>query len=125
MKTGLIKLGGYINAVGVSLKNVYSSTSYVSESGTTLNSLANGIVATKSIDDTVEYIHILNPPSGDVLYLPAPRDGKQFINGTILSNGHAVTISQNISGVTITKSVTDVWSSLDTVIRMEVSSATI
>ncbi|QGQ98682.1 hypothetical protein EHS13_29260 [Paenibacillus psychroresistens] len=121
VKTGLQTLGGYINAVGASLKNVFPSTSYARSSGTTLNSLPNGIVATKATNNLIEYIHVLNPPVGKVLTLPAPSDGKTFSTPTILKNGHAVAITQNATNVTLTLGAADNWDSLDTVIRMVAS----
>ncbi|RKP56286.1 discoidin domain-containing protein [Cohnella endophytica] len=122
IKSALTTLGTYVNAVGTSLKNVFPSTSYPRASGVTLNGLANGIVATKSTDDTVEYIHVLNPPSGTkVLTLPVPADGKLFSSATILKNGHSVSLSQNSSGVTLTLGSSDSWDSLDTVIKLVVS----
>lgn len=121
VRTGLVTLGGYVNAVGESLKNVFPSTSYTRGSGTTLSGLANGIVATKSTNDAYEYIHVLNPPGTKTLTLPPPDDGKKFSAATILKNGHAVTLSQTASGVTLTLGASDSWDSLDTVIKLTVS----
>ncbi len=81
--------------VRASLTRVYPSTSYPTLEGETLSSLKHGIVATKSTDDRIEYIHVLNPPEGKALTLPPPADGKAFASAALLATGSPVGLKQD------------------------------
>ncbi|CAF0833661.1 unnamed protein product [Didymodactylos carnosus] len=121
IKIGLQRLGNYIESVSPSIKNVYPSTSYITPSGASLNTISSGIVATKSIDDMVEYIHVLNPPSvGNILILSAPKDSKVFRKALLLKNGHVVSIKQTKNSLVLTLDKSDAWDILDTVIKLEI-----
>ena len=75
------------------------------------------------MDDSKVYIHVLKAPSGTVLSLPSPADGKIFSSAKLLANGNAVGLVQNLyDGVQLTLPATDSWSSLDTVIELTVAS---
>jgi beta-glucanase (GH16 family) len=115
------QVGAWMTPIGASIYNTYASSSYVTGAGNSVGSVANGIVATKSTNNTIEYIHVLNPPSGTTLSLPKPSDGKTFTSAQLLANGQPVTLVQNNSGVTLTLTGTNTWSSLDTVIALSVS----
>nr|WP_239566110.1 alpha-L-fucosidase [Paenibacillus sacheonensis] len=121
VEEGFMALGAYIAAAGESLRGSMPSTSYVRDSGATLNGLTDGIAATKSPDDRTEYIHVLFPPQGNVLVLPVPADGKRFDGGTIMGTGTPVAVSQDESGVTIVRSDADAWDRPNTIIRLTVS----
>jgi hypothetical protein len=82
--------------VRASLTRVYPSTSYPTLEGATLASLTNGIVATKSTDDRIEYIHVLNPPDGRELTLPPPADGKRFVSARLLASGQPMELRQEV-----------------------------
>jgi hypothetical protein len=113
-------VGNYIAPIARSIKGTFPSTSYCTNSGTTIADLQWG-VATRSIDDRYEYIHVLNPPKdSNELRLPAPEDGKLFGSASLVSNGHAVGLSQTPDGVTLTLLAPDGWDRLDTVIQLEV-----
>jgi len=121
-------LGALIAPVAPSIKNTYASTSYVTPPDSTIDTLSLfvqggwGGVATKSTDNTIEYIHLLTPPLvGNTLNLPAPADNKIFSSAQLVANGQPVTLVQNSTGVTLTLTGTNTWSSLDTVIAMTVS----
>ena len=93
--------------IGASVYNTYASSSYVTGAGNSVGSIANGIVATKSTNNTIEYIHVLNPPSGKSLSLPVPSDGKTFTSAQLLANGQPVTLIQNGSGVSLKMCIRD------------------
>jgi hypothetical protein len=111
----------HIAPIAESLRSVYSSASWPTLEGTTLSILPHGIVATRKTDDTVEYVHVLNPPKGRTLALPSPVDGKKFISASILRNGHSVRLRQDESTVHLTLDETDQWESLDTVLKLTVA----
>ena len=112
-----------IAPVAVSIKNTYPSTSWLTAPETSIPALPQGIVATRSTDDTKEYIHVLNPPAGTkTLRLPPPADGKVFTNARLLKNNRAVTLARNARGITLTLGASDNWETLDTVIVMDVAS---
>jgi beta-glucanase (GH16 family) len=115
------QVGAWMAPIGASIYNTYASSSYVTGAGNSVGSIANGIVATKSTNNAIEYIHVLNPPSGTTLSLPKPSDSKTFTSAQLLANGQPVTLVQNSSGVTLTLTGTNTWSSLDTVIALSVA----
>ena len=77
-------------------------------------------VATKSHDDTKEYLHVLKAPAGNSLTLPPPADGKVFTNARLLDGGRAVSLSQSNRGITLTLPAGVSWKKPDTVIVMDV-----
>ena len=97
--TTMQAVGAYIAAVGRSITNTYASTAYVTPADATIDSLPWGGVATRSIDDAYEYIHVLTPPTGNTLILPPPADRKVFASARLLANGQPVTLVQNSAGV--------------------------
>ena len=115
----------YMGPVRKSLTRVYPSTSYPTTEGTSLSKLSHGVVATKATDDTVEYIHVLNPPKGKALKLPAPKDGKKFSAAKLLKTGNRVKMTQNIDGVELVIGKDDNWDKLNTVIALKVDSTTL
>ena len=116
------QVGAYIAPVAASIKNTYPSTSWPTSGGTGIGSLAWG-VATRSTDDTREYIHVLTPPSGRTLTLPAPADGKLFGAARLLASGAAVSLIQTSNSVELTLTGTNNWDALDTVIQLDVLAA--
>jgi len=118
-------VGAMVAPVAASIKNTYGSSSYVTQAGVSIADLSLGGgwggVSTKSTNDTMEYIHLLNPPAGNTLSLPAPADNKIFSSAMLLANSNPVTLVQNASGVKLTLQGTNTWSSLDTVIAMPVA----
>ena len=116
-------VGAYIAAVGPSIKNTYASTAYITPGGATIASLPWGGVATRSIDDAYEYIHVLTPPTGNTLLLPPPADRKIFGSARLLANGQPVSLIQNSAGVRLTLQGTNAWSGVDTVIALTVAGA--
>lgn len=113
------QVGAWIAPISNSILNTYASSSYVTGAGNSTSSVS--YVATKSTNNLIEYIHVLNPPSSKTLNLPVPADSKSFSSAILLSNGQPVTLLQNGSGVNLTLTGTNTWSSLDTVIALSVS----
>jgi len=113
----------HIAPIAASIKNTYPSTSWLTAPETSIPALPQGIVATRSTDDTKEYIHVLNPPSGTkTLRLPPPADGKVFTSAKLLKNNRNVTLTRNARGMTLTLGGSDNWETLNTVIVMDVAS---
>jgi hypothetical protein len=108
-----------------SLTRVYPSTSYRTRDGDQIATLAHGIVATKTTDDSVEYIHVLNPPDDKTLALPPPADGKRFLNASLLDGGAPVALKQDAEGVTLVLGDNSQWHRLNTVIALRVDPQTI
>jgi len=119
------KLAAYMAPVRESLRDVYASRSYPTAEGSTLAGLPHGVVATRKTDDTVEYLHVLSPPEGRSLALPAPADGKRFTTAALLADGTTVELTQDDNGVRLTLPDGHTWHPLNTVIRLEVDPATI
>lgn len=114
--------GNYIQQVEEAIKGTVPSTSYITAVGKTLATINNGIVATKSPDDKYEYIHVLYPPAGNTLTLPAPADSKKFGDAIYMNNGTSpVTISQTASNVVLTLLPTEKFDSVNSVIRLQVT----
>lgn len=124
VREAFTKLAGYMAPVGASLRNVYASLSYPTPEGSTLSGLPHGVVATRQTDDTVEYLHVLNPPAGHTLALPAPADGKRFTAAALLADGTAVELTQDDAGLKLTLPEGKAWHPLNTVIRLQVDPAT-
>lgn len=125
VREAFAKLAAYMAAVSESLRDVYPSRSYLTTEGATLTGLPHGVVATRKTDDTVEYLHVLNPPAGRTLALPAPADGKRFISAALLPDGAAVELKQDATGLQLTLPDGKAWQSLNTVIRLRVDPSTI
>ena len=105
--------------VGESIKGTVPSTSYPTPADASLGTLANGIVAMKSRDDAFEYVHVMKPPAGKTLSLPAPSDKKVFSSATLLPSGHVVTLTGGGgNSLTLTLAAADSWAAADTVIEL-------
>ncbi len=112
------KAGGYIAPIAESIKNTYPSTSWQPRGS--IVDLPWG-VATRSIHDKTEYIHVLKPQADNTLTLPAPDDGKTFTNARRLPGGKPVSLQQTAAGLRLTLPPGDTWDPLDTVIAMDVT----
>lgn len=125
VREAFVNLASHMTPVRESLRDVYASQSYPTPEGSTLTGLPHGVVATRKTDDTVEYIHVLNPPTGRTLSLPTPADGKRFTAAALLSDGAAVELKQDAAGLYLTLPDGKTWQPLNTVIRLRVDPATI
>ncbi len=114
------KVGASIQNIAESIKQTIPSTSYVTPAGKRTADLQWG-VATKSLDERTEYLHVLCPPASSTLTLPVPADGKKFSAATLLPGGQKVALSQDAAGVKLTLPVGVAWEKLDTVIKLAVA----
>jgi len=116
------RIAGYMKPIAPSIKNVYASTSWPTAQGTKLPDLKWG-VATRATDDSVEYLHILNPPANGArfLTLPLPADGKRFSKAVLLAGGKPVALKQDETGVHVKLPDGVNWDKLVTVIALEVA----
>lgn len=120
IKETMVALDRLVEPVSESIKNTYASSSYITPAGASIPTLHKGIVATRSVDDRYEYVHVLVPPVGSVLELPPPLDGRRFASAVMLRSGRAAELHQDECGVRIV--VPEAWDRLDTVIRLAVAS---
>jgi hypothetical protein len=120
VKETMVELGSLIVPVAESIMNTLPSVSYITPAGASIRSLQSGIVATRSMDDAHEYIHVLTPPKNNNLTIPLPLDGRRFVDATMLRSGNSATITQDDTGIHFT--IPDGWDPLDTVIKMAVAS---
>ena len=116
---GFVKL---FKPIAASVRDTHPSSSFPPPfSGVVvkLSGLSWG-VATKSLDDTREYLHVLKPPAGKTLLLPPPADGKVFANARLLASGRPLALSQSNRGIALTLPADLSWQAPDTVIAMDV-----
>jgi len=116
--------GNYMKEVEGSIKGTLPSTSFPTLSSKSLATITNGIVATKSPDDQLEYIHVLSPPVGKTLKLAVPADGKFFSDAVYLNTSDPIQISQNDQGVTLQLSAMQQWDTVNSVICLVASNYT-
>ncbi len=115
----MMQVGNYIRPIRRSICNTLPSQSWITPANATINSLPNGIVATRSPDDGTEFIHVLTPPSGNSLTVPAPADGRGYGSASLLENGNPVSLVRNSDGsLTLTLQNGDTWNPRDTVIAL-------
>lgn len=123
-ETGVVStmtaVGNLIAPIASSIENTLPSTSYVTKPLSTISGLTWG-VATRSSDDSIEYIHVLKAPGTKTLTLPVPADGKLFGTASLVSNGNAVTLTQAATAVTLTLGSSDNWDANDTAIKLTVT----
>lgn len=123
-ETGVLEqmqqLGAWIAPIRPSICNTYPSQSWITPPNSTINTLANGITATRSAADGREFVHVLRPPAGNSLTLPAPADGRGYRSASLLENAHPVTlVTQGDGSLTLTLQGTDTWNPRNTVIALE------
>ncbi len=113
------QVGALIQPVRRSICNTLPSQSWITPANASINSLANGIVATRSPDDGTEFIHVLTPPATNSITLPAPADGRGYASASLLASGHPVTLVRNPNAsLTLTLQAGDVWDANNTVIAL-------
>lgn len=117
------KLADYIRPIASSIKGVYASTSWPTAQGTKIPDLKWGGVATRATDDSVEYLHILNPPvdGSTALTLPPPADGKKFEKAVLLVGSQPCALRQDADGINLQLPEGRSWDKFDTVIALKVA----
>jgi Alpha-L-fucosidase/Ricin-type beta-trefoil lectin domain-like len=117
-KSTMTAVGDLIRAAGPSIAGVVPSGAYPVQMDKTIATLPNGIATVASANGNATFIHVLNPPTGSSLILPAPHDRRVFGSAT-LQNGKPVVVSQSASQVKLTLPAGESWSSIDTVITIK------
>jgi len=125
VREAFLRQAELVEPVREALTDVYCSSSYPVKTRVELKNVPNGIVATKSVDDSREYIHVLNPPDGRTLVLPPPADGKTFTDAKLLATGSPVQLRQTADALELTLGERDDWDRLNTVIAMTTNPETI
>ena len=123
-ETGVLEqmqeIGSWIAPIRPSICDTYPSQSWITPPGATINSLPDGIVATRSASDGREFIHVLTPPAGNSLTVPAPADGRGYGSASLLESGNPVDLVRNGDGsLTLTLQNGDAWNPRNTVIALE------
>jgi len=114
------EIGSWIAAIRPSICNTYPSQSWITPPNSTINSLSNGFVATRSAADGREFIHVLTPPAGNTLTVPSPADGRGYASASLLENGHPVALVRNGDGsMDLTLQNGDTWNPRNTVIALD------
>jgi hypothetical protein len=104
-----------------SLRGTYPSTSFITPEGKNIQTLTNGFVATRAPDHTVEYIHVLRPPTVQTLELGTPLDGKIFADRAVrLPGGECVRLRRKGTSYSLTMPDGMRWAALDTVFKLTV-----
>lgn len=122
-ETGVLEqmqeIGSWIAPIRASICDTFPSQSWITPPNSTINSLSNGIVATRSATDGREFIHVLTPPSGNSLTVAAPADGRGYASAKLLESGHPVDLVRNGNGsLTLTLQSGDTWSPRSTAIAL-------
>lgn len=122
-ETGVLEqmqqLGAWIAPIRASICDTYPSQSWITPPNSTINSLPNGFVATRSATDGREFIHVLTPPAGNSLTVPAPADGRGYASATLMESGHPVDLVRNGDGsLTLTLQSGDTWNPRNTTIAL-------
>jgi hypothetical protein len=117
------RIASLVKPIAPSLKNVYPSVSYPTPGGFKFPDLNWG-VATRATDDSVEYLHVLNPPTdgSPVLTLPPPADGAKFERAVLLADRKPVEMKQDEAGLHLKLPESATWDKLDTVIALKLAS---
>lgn len=105
-----------IEPFAVAVRETVPSRAYPTPEHATIERLDHGFVATESQDGKRTYIHVLNPPSGNELLLPATQDGRTFKRARLLGHPGTVKLHREDSGYRI--HLEGRWSELNTVLEL-------
>ena len=110
----------YIMPVKASLIGTKASARFPKTNTATLNNIGTpGWVATTKLDDTKEYIHVLNPPtSGTSITLPLSVGGAYFPTARLLATGIEAGVTHTPTAVTLTLPSGGSWDAVDTVVEL-------
>lgn len=111
----LQKLGAYIKPIRESICGVAVSQNWPIKE--MYFSRTPGYGATRSLDGSKEYLHVLKVPEGRTLEVKPPKES--FVSARLLVSGHPVKMETTAKGLSLTLGDGDQWDSLDTVIVLE------
>ncbi len=110
------RLGGYVRRIETALFGTRPSVAYPTPTGTPLRSAR--IVGTESQDGKTTYLHVLWPPRGKDLLLPAPADGRTLTEAALLGGGK-IGLSRDAIGIKLRLGGGQSWDLVDTVIVLK------
>ena len=119
----MLKMGAYLKPIRESVLGVVASKNWIlpktidRHDSITLFRDAPAYVATRSLDGTKEYVHVLKPPAGRTLDLTKPVEA--FKSAQLLVGGNPVKLEPGAKGLRLTLGEKDQWNTLDTVIVLE------
>ncbi len=115
------KVNSYIQPVRASICGVSSWSDWPVPGGIVF-SQAPAYGATRSLDGTQEYIHVVKPPPGVSLDLTAPQvtPAASFTSARLLKSNHPVKLETTLTGLRLTLAPSDSWDPLDTVIALKI-----
>ncbi len=116
VKETLAAVGRLVEPVAESIKNTLPSPAFFTPPGATIETLPQGVAATRSACGKYEYLHLLRQPEGDALRLAPPLDGSRYGRAALLPEGTEVPLAQDKNGLTLT--LPGEWSYPDTVIKL-------
>ncbi|MGB7294905.1 MAG: hypothetical protein WBC70_04885, partial [Candidatus Aminicenantales bacterium] len=110
------RLGAYVRRIENALFGTRPSAAYPTPDRTPLRSAR--IVGTESQDGKTTYLHVLWPPRGKDLTLPAPADGRTLTEAALLGGGK-IELSQDAKGIKLRLGDGQSWDLVDTVIVLK------
>jgi len=109
------QLGRYVDRVAPALFGTRPSAAYPVPDGTPLRKAR--YAATQSPDAVTTYLHVLWPPQGSTLTLPAPADGRGFTSAHLPRPADAaLQLTQRPDGLRLRLPAGQAWDPVDTVI---------
>ncbi len=121
----MAKFAAYLKPVAPSIKGTVASAAFPTQKGAALKNIGWGVravewgVATDSPDQSITYLHILNPPQEKRLRIGMPANGARFEKASLLPSGKSVTLEMDKSGYLITLPADENWNPVHTAIRLE------
>lgn len=112
----LVGMGRFLEAVRPSVCGVAASPNWPVADRATFSTVP-GYGATRSLDGSKEYLHVLRAPEGKTLEVTTPLE--HFKEARLLANGHPVQMANSEKGLRLTLSPNDQWDPLHTVIVLE------
>lgn len=119
------KIGSYVKPIAESLKGVYASAAFPTQTGAALYLTAWGVrsvawgVATDAADGSAMYVHVLTPPKGKTLRLGMPANGAVFTKASLLTTRQEISLQFDRAGYRVTLPEDVVWDTLVTVIQLQ------
>lgn len=121
----MAKFAAYLKPVAPSIKGTVASAAFPTQKGAALKNIGWGVrsvewgVATDSPDQSITYLHILNPPQEKRLRIGMPANGARFEKASLLPSGKSVTLEMDKAGYLITLPADENWNPVHTAIRLD------
>lgn len=121
----MAKFAAYLKPVAPSIKGTVASAAFPTQKGAALKNIGWGVravewgVATDSPDQSITYLHILNPPQEKRLRIGMPANGARFEKASLLPSGKSVALEMDKAGYLITLPADESWNPVHTAIRLD------